>query len=87
MDRSDYVALRSSVECILLDALGRSCGVDPVLVTNQVMRSFCSALASQEIKRKSSKKVLLTFRRTPVVVPTWAYRKPGTASRSPKLDR
>ena len=77
MERVAYQNLRFEIEAQISCALDDP-GVDKEACINSLMRTFLSALASQEIKRQQSKKAFLTFRRNPnVVVPGWAYRKPG----------
>jgi hypothetical protein len=84
MDKSQYQILRWSVECYLADNIS-----DPVLVhslCNELMRKFVQTMAASQVKQAASKRAFRTFRRDGhVIPPSWAFRKPGTDSRLPKL--
>ncbi|MBH3382116.1 hypothetical protein [Pseudomonas asiatica] len=83
MERVAYQNLRFEIEAQISCALDDP-GVDREACINSLMRTFLSALASQEIKRQQSKKDFVTFRRNPnVVVPGWAYHKPGSTPQFP----
>jgi hypothetical protein len=84
MNKSDYQVLRWSVECHIADSI-----YDPILVrelTNRIMRQFVSTMAASQVKQAAGNRAFRTFRRDKQVTPpSWAFRKPGTDSRLPKL--
>lgn len=84
MDKSQYQILRWSVECHVANHIS-----DPVAARdfcNELMRQFVQVMAASQAARASGKRDLLTFRRDRKSnPPSWAFRKPGTDSRLPKL--
>ena len=84
MDKKQFQALRWNIESGV-----RSHVADEELVrsiTNDVMRMVLSELSAQAVTRQRIRRQFLTFRRNPqTIAPSWAYRKPGTASGLPAL--
>ena len=83
-DKKQFQVLRWNVEADI-----RNYVTDEALVksiVDNVMRTVLADFSNQAVIRQRNKRHFLTFRRNPeAIVPSWAYRKPGTVPGFPTL--
>lgn len=85
MDRIGYQKLRFDVQQEIANGFTSEI-FDSEVLTNSVMRLFLHAISEDQVKSRRIASQFKTFRRNPdLKAPSWAYRDPGTSSRTPTV--